>query len=75
MTVERLGYFPLNLLSTNFIFQMLLNATKEHFSIGNVAKLKCDLGYVINDQVSEMRITRLLQFNFLRFAPLDGLKD
>ena len=31
---------------------MTLNVSKEHFSIGNVAKLRCDMGYVINDQVS-----------------------
>ncbi len=31
---------------------MTLNASKEHFSIGNVAKLRCDMGYVVNDPVN-----------------------
>ena len=35
------------------LFQMSLNASQDHFSIGNVAKLKCDMGYVVNDQVNE----------------------
>ena len=35
------------------LFQMSLNASQDHFSIGNVAKLKCDMGYDVNDQVNE----------------------
>ena len=33
------------------VIQITLNSSKEHFSIGNVAKLRCDMGYVVNDQV------------------------
>ena len=35
------------------LFQMSLNTSQDHFSIGNVAKLKCDMGYVVNDQVND----------------------